>query len=130
LGFFQRFRRQSSQQRPSQGSADAPGFYQGRHFTSYVDDVTALKRNGDSAGAEHLLLALLDATEAEDRAQGGGVAPWYYEELAKIYRERKDYASEVAVLERFARQRHAPGASPPVLLERLEKAKALLNQQG
>ncbi len=103
-----------------------PGYYRGRHYTSYVEDVKALKRSGDTDAAARLLLAMLDAVEAEGRAKREGVAPWYYEELAKLYRERKDCAAEVATLERFQHQRHAPGAKPPQLLERLEKARALL----
>lgn len=31
----------------------------------------------------------------------------------------RDGAAEVAILERFARQKHASGATPPKLLERL-----------
>lgn len=105
---------------------DKPGYYQGRHYTTYVNDVTAFKRSGDTEAAERLLRALVDATEAESRAKGEGVAPWYYEELAKLYRERKDYPAEVAILERFEHQPHAPGVKPPQLLERLAKARALL----
>jgi hypothetical protein len=103
-----------------------PGYYLGRHFTAYVEEVKARKRSGDDKAAERLLLALVDATEAESRANGWGVAPWYYEALAKLYRERKDYRAEVAILQRFASQPHAPGVKPPLLLERLDKAKALL----
>lgn len=103
-----------------------PGYYRGRHYTTYVEEVKALKRSGDDQAAERLLLALVDASEAESRATGGGVAPWYYEELAKLYREREDYAAEVAILEHFEHQTHAPGVKPPQLLGRLEKARALL----
>lgn len=104
-----------------------PGYYNGRHFTTYVTDVKALKKDGRLDEAEKLLLELVAATEAEDKVDKCGVAPWYYEELAKIYRKRKEYAQEIAILERFASQRHAPGASPPKLIERLEKAKQLLH---
>ncbi len=107
-------------------SNERPGYVQGRHYTAYVEEVKALRRSGDDQGAERLLLALVDATEAESRATRGGVAPWYYEELAILYRERKDYAAEVAVLERFGCQPHAPGVKPPRLQERLEKARLLL----
>lgn len=103
-----------------------PGYYRGRHYTSYVEEVKALKRSGDTAAAARLMLALVDAVEAEGRAKREGVAPWYYEELAKLYRERKDYPAEVAILERFEHQRHAPGVKPMRLLERLAKARALL----
>ena len=53
--------------------------------------------------------------------EGFGVAPAAYEALAIIYRQRKDRASEVAILERFASQHHAPGATPLKLLARLDR---------
>ena len=105
-----------------------PGSYRGRHFSSFVPEVERLKREGDLQGAERLLVTLIETTEAEDEATEAGVRPWYYEKLAVIYRERKDYASELAVLERFSRHRQAPGATPRLLLERLEKVRALVER--
>jgi hypothetical protein len=102
-----------------------PGYYNGRHYTTYVSEVKNLKKSGKLEEVEKLLLELIAATEAESVAEGFGVAPWYYEELAKVYRKQKEYAKEVAILERFAAQKHAPGAKPPRLLERLEKARHL-----
>ena len=98
---------------------DKPGYYKGRHFTTWVDDVKELKRSGNIDQAEILLVELVKATEAEV----GGVAPWYYEELAKIYRNQKTYDKEIEILERFANQRHSPGKKTTRLLERLNKAK-------
>ena len=89
-------------------------------------DVWRLKQAGDDEALEKALLDLVQMTETESRASGWGVAPAWYEELAILYRKRKDYLAEVAVLERFANQRHAPGVKPPQLLERLDKARALL----
>ena len=106
-------------------AASGPGTIGGRHYTAYVDEVRGLRREGNDAEAERLLLDLVDAVEAEAGAEGWGVAPWYYEQLAIIYRKRKDHAAEVAILERFAPQKHAPGASPPKLLARLEKARRM-----
>jgi len=103
-----------------------PGYYDGRHFTTYVSDVKNLKRSGELEEAEKLLLELVAATEAENAVEGFGVAPWYYEELAKVYRKQKKCAKEVAILERFTAQKHAPGSKPPKLLERLEKARQLM----
>lgn len=107
--------------RQSQGS---PGMVDGRHFTEHVDEVKRLRREGKDDEAEVLLLRLVDATEAEAAAEGMGVAPWYYEQLAIIYNKRKDFDAEVRILERYQGQAHAPGASPPKLLERLEKARS------
>lgn len=102
------------------------GRVRGRHYTDYVDDVKLLRRNGQDAAAERLLLELVDATEEEARFRGTGVAPWYYEQLAIIYRKRKDPAAEVAILERYGRQPSAPGTGAARLAERLAKAKTLL----
>ena len=44
------------------------GLYKGRHYTTYVEEVKALKRAGDYAGAERLLLALVGAAENEAQA--------------------------------------------------------------
>ena len=107
-----------------------PGYYNGHHFTTYVSDVTALKKQGELAEAVKLLLELITATEAENAAAGTGLAPWYYEELAKIYRKQKDYAKEVAILERYASQKYAPGSKPLELLERIDKARQLLASEN
>ncbi len=101
---------------------DKPGEYNGRHYTEYVDEATELKRQGKADEAAALLLALVDATEAEAKAEKIIVAPWYYEQLAIVYRGQKDYAAEVAILERYAKQPHGPKNK---LLDRLKKARAL-----
>ena len=50
----------------------------------------------------------------------GIVAPWYYENLAIIYHKQKNALAELAILDRYFRQPHAPN---PKLQERLEKAR-------
>lgn len=109
-----------------QMAISGPGYFLGRHYSTYVYDVIRLKGIGDSDAVERLLLALVDATEAERRAKGCGVASWPYKEMAKLYHRRKDYAAEVAILERFMQDWHAPSILPPRLPTRLEKARALL----
>lgn len=104
-----------------------PGHVDGRHFSAWVDEVKRLRRDGQVDGAEGLLLQLVAATEAEAYAASHGVAPWYYEQLAILYRKQDRIADEVAILERFSREPHAPGVKPPKLLERLDKARARLN---
>ena len=106
------------------------GYVDGRHFTEYVDTVKDLKRRGLLDQAAALLMRLIEATEAEDRSQRMGVAPWYYEQLAVIYHKQKRTDDEIGVLERFAKQRHAPGMGPAKLLSRLDKLKSRLNDQG
>jgi len=104
---------------PSVGKVD------GRHPSEFVEEVKALMRASRDGEAEHLLLRLLDATEQQSQASGVGVAPWFYERLAALYARRGDRGSQVAVLERFAQQRHAPGVMPPKLLKRLEDLRRL-----
>lgn len=101
------------------------GRVRGRHYTVYVEEVKTLRRAGQDQDAEHLLFELVDATEEEARSRGTGVAPWFYEQLTIIYRKRRDFVAEVAILERYALQPPAPGAGPTKLAERLKKARVL-----
>lgn len=98
-------------------------------YYELVPAVLNLQREGRLAEAEKLLLQIINTTELEVKLGSSGVAPWYYERLAIIYAKQKQYHKEVAILERFAAQKHAPGVSPPKLLERLKKAKDRLNRQ-
>jgi HIRAN domain len=103
-----------------------PGSVRGKHFTRYVEQIKQLKREGNYEEAEELLLECVDATEREAAADDLGVAPWYYEQLAIIYRRRHESDKEVAILERFAGQWQALGVKPPQLLDRLAKTRAKL----
>lgn len=98
------------------------GYYEGKHYTEYVDVVKKLKRDGKYESAISLLLNLVDVVEQEAKIKKWSVAPWYYEQMAIIYRKIKDYEAEVSILERFAKVN--TGENP--LLDRLEKARALL----
>jgi pentatricopeptide repeat protein len=109
-------------------NTEKPGNYQGKHFPAYTGIVSGYKKAGKFEEAKELLLHLVDATEAESLKDGRGVAPWYYEELAKIYRKQRNYSKEVEILERFKIKKHAPGVTPPILIARLEKAKELLKK--
>ncbi len=71
---------------------------------------------------EEKLLKLIEDIEAEMKAAAWGVAPWPYKQLADIYRDKNESRKEVAVLERFAAQKHAPGPQAVQLLERLKQA--------
>jgi hypothetical protein len=109
---------------------NASGTLRGKHYTEYVEEVKTLRREGHEERAEQLLQELVQAVEAEAANEGWGVAPWYYEQLAIIYRKRKDRAAEVAILERYAQAPHAPGAGPEKLRRRLEKARLLAQRDG
>ncbi len=99
---------------------DKPGFYQGKHYTDYVDQVRALKRDElRMAEAEELLIGLIDAVEAESAARRVAMAPWYTEQLAMIYHKQRRYAAELAILERYDR-----AARTPMFTERIVRARA------
>lgn len=103
-----------------------PGYVNGRLYVTFVNDVKELKKLGKIDEAEELLLRLVVTMEKACKKDNDGVAPWYYNELAKIYRKKREYQKEVAILERFSHQKHARGVSPKKLLERLEKARELM----
>lgn len=103
------------------------GSVAGAHHTEYIDQVKQLKTEKRHDAAIALLLQLVAATAAESAVAGKdhGVSPWYYEQLAIIYRKEKRYADEVAILERYADQPQAGGAAPAKLAARLTRAKTL-----
>jgi tetratricopeptide (TPR) repeat protein len=98
------------------------------HYSDYVELVKKLKQEKRYSEAIELLLKLVDDTETEAKAKGWGVAPWYYEQLAIIYRKEKRYSDEIAILERYEAQQKAPGEGPKKLAERLKKAKERFHQ--
>jgi hypothetical protein len=65
--------------------------------------VKNLKAENRVEEAVELLLVLIGETEAEAKAHGAGwgVAPWYYEQLAILYRKEKRHNDEVQILERM-----------------------------
>lgn len=111
------------------GPTDPPGYYKGKHYTDWADTVKKLKREDRLDDAESLLMMLVDATEAESRVEGLGVAPLYYQQLAIAYRKKKELDNELEILERYDRQKKAPGTLPKQLKERLQKVKAMKAKQ-
>lgn len=115
---------------PPRSKKEKPGYYQGKHYTEYVDLVKKLKKAGEYDKAEKLLLSLVEAVESESKKENCGVAPWYYEQLAIIYRKQGNLLKEFEILERFSKQKHAPGSKTPTLIERFESVrnKVKMNQ--
>jgi predicted RNA-binding Zn-ribbon protein involved in translation (DUF1610 family) len=102
------------------------GNYRGKHYTDCVDKVKDLKREDRLDEALTLLNGLVKAVENEAKAEGRGVAPWYYEQVAIICRKRGDLPGELAILQRYDQQRAAPGASPSKMAARLRKVNELV----
>ncbi|CAN5797066.1 hypothetical protein BH23GEM9_BH23GEM9_16050 [soil metagenome] len=93
------------------------------HYTGAVERVKYLKSEARFDEAIQLLRKLVDEVEAEAVREGYGVAPWYYEQLAIIFRKLRRDSDEVSILERYMSQPHAPGVGPAKLKERLERAR-------
>jgi DNA polymerase III epsilon subunit-like protein len=105
------------------------GAYQGQtpeaaRISRLVDLVTRAKREDRLDDACGHLMEEVDRQEEESGRTGQGVAPWYYEQLAIVYRKQGRHDEKLAILERYDRQRKAPGATPAVLKTRLEKVRA------
>jgi len=119
--FLERYEAAASQQHDS-------GLVDGKHYSAFVDEVKALKRAQDHDAAAGLLLRLIDAVEEESRVGGKecAVAPWYYEQLAIIYRKEKDYKNEASVLRRYVLQHKGKRDKPSeTVMVRLKKAQSL-----
>ena len=97
------------------------GLVDGKHYSEYVELINQLKRQGELDRAEALLLRLIAAVEEEAEIQNWVVAPWYYEQLAIVYRKQKDETKELDILRRFVSETH--GDAHP-LLDRLRKIEA------
>lgn len=87
---------------------DPPGYYDGNHFTHYVDQVKDLKRDNQLEQAAELLLHLTHATKSEAQLDDSAEAPWYEEQLGIVYRKmarehrsNKDYGREAETLQRY-----------------------------
>ena len=113
---------------------DLPGYIRGTHYTEYMKQAKQLLEGGKQEEADPIVDAAFTTYEDEERISGGAtltdyavVAPANYWDFAVIYRKLKDYAREVAILERFARQKHLTEGASGRNLERLEKARSLLS---
>jgi hypothetical protein len=84
-------------------------------------EIQGLKQARQYSDLECVLLALLDSIEIQSRTEVVGVTAAGYWELAVLYRKLNRKVDEIALLERFERQQHAPGAMPRRLLGRLAK---------
>lgn len=113
---------------------ELPGYIQGKSYTTYMDRAKGLIEAGKVEAADPIVDVAFTAFEEQERVgmslvEVSAPPPAPYEQFAILYRKHKDYAREVMILERYARQPHSPGKKPPQLAERLEKARALLGKQ-
>jgi len=109
-----------------------PAMVRSQHFSQWVEQIRELKRQGQPELALVLLLECVDATERD--GQGPFPAPWYTWAAAVIFRQRRDYAAEVEILERWVNassgdgDRSVWGASALRMFPRLERARDLAQE--
>jgi DNA polymerase III epsilon subunit-like protein len=89
-----------------------------------LDLVKELQRHDRTEDALGLTFALIERVEAHPDSQTHGVAPAVYERAAIILRKLGRREQEITILERFLRQKHAPGDTPKKLVQRLEKLRS------
>lgn len=106
--------------------------YEYEDSAQYIDRVKQLKNEKNYSEAIELLLKLVNDTKQDAKAKGPGwgVSPWYYEQLAILYRKEKRYNDEVAILEQYENQPKAPGVSQQKLADRLLKARELRDRKN
>lgn len=82
---------------------EKPGNVDGRHYSTFVEEVKQFKRENRLAEAEVLLLRLIEATECETAAHHWRPAPWYYRHLAIVYRKMKKPEAAKDIEQRLAK---------------------------
>jgi len=109
----------------TESKAEQAASINGKHYIGYAETVKQLKREKKHNEVIDLLKKLIKAVEDEGKVYRSNgrdwfIAPWYYEQLAIVYRKEKRYDDEVAILERHQEQNNGEGSTK--LAERLKKA--------
>lgn len=97
------------------------GYYLGKHYTEYVEQIKQLKREQKNQEAIDLLNELVLVVESESAINQSGLPPFYYEQLAILYRKEKQSDKEVEILERYIEVTSQYGEPSKKLVERLDK---------
>lgn len=110
---------------------DMPGYIKGVHYSAYMEKAKELLQAGNVQKANTFVNLALTGWEDMQRfgpflTELSAVPPAPYWDIAVLYRKLKDYGREVAVLERFTRQPHLTEGASGKTLDRLEKARSLL----
>jgi len=108
------------------------GYIDGKHYTEFVDDIKELKRQNKLKEAESLLLKIIEALKAEAKAEGPHwfLAPWYFEQLAIIYRKQKLIEREKDILEQYLYLNKINGKGETPLEVRYRKVKEMVRKQS
>lgn len=78
----------------------------GLPYTAHVGRVKSMRQAGDDDEAAALLLRLIEAVEREAQFSvpgRGAIAPWYFDELVRIYRKAGMAVEAGLVQQRYAR---------------------------
>ena len=103
-----------------------PGYYRGYPTFEYASDIQLLRLRKDWVGLEHFLKKLVE-TESNDPES---VAPFVFEELAKLYRKQKRFPEEVNLLRELENLCKSRGQSMAERLSsRLDRAESLSKRQ-
>lgn len=119
------FEKENEKFRELEKRAEAAAKVNGRHYSKWSGKVRSLKRQKKYDEAIKLLNACMSATERESTIMGWGVAPWYYEQTAIIYREQGKINEEIAVLEMYMHRQHGRSGPSRKLSARLGRAREL-----
>jgi hypothetical protein len=104
--------------------AEDAGLVRGQNFESLRPDIAQAKADGDREGALRLLGDCVDAAERCAKVMYMRPTAWPTEQAAILLRSMRDYAGEVAVLERFL-QADPSREGTKTLRERLIRARTL-----
>ena len=103
----------------------------GKAYFDYPEGIKRLKRENRLDEAAGLLEQLVIVVEDEAAHSAFGtewkLAPWYYEQLAIVYRKLKRYGDEALILERYIRHPNAIADRSRTFLARQQKALSLGN---
>ena len=128
MGFFSKKAKPPVDIREVAGRTAYSEYVRGSHYTQWVETVNAFKREGRYDEAERLLLECCDANEWGAKRQRWDPAPWYYEQLAIIYRKLAEPEKEEVLLRRYVKaagkRRAADNPTGSKLLKRLEAIEA------
>lgn len=91
---------------------------EGRHYSEYSEVINGLIKQGKYDAAKKLLTEIIRIIESVAICKGEGVAPWYYEKLAMVYKKMNDKDSEIQVLKQFLSQPKARGVRPRKIYEK------------
>jgi predicted Zn-ribbon and HTH transcriptional regulator len=110
-------------------SADKPGYFKGRHYTDWLDEVDRLERKNKQEELLSLLLSLIDATEQESQSEGWIPPRAYSYRTAGIYEDRGDFETAIAILARYRKAIEAVGKMPePDLFALIRRIRWSMNQ--